>query len=704
MELRTIEISGYLAFAEAEKARDSVSSEDRARFSAHPNFVPAGFYGRFPSASEESLYKPYLSCKYSYFIHCIDGTQYNEWNSPAAEEYRSLTDYWSDEVQTNEACVYLLRLNQFGREALCEWYSDEIDEFVAWAELITTRNFLDDHDYSDDIESYTFSLKELDMVQSIENEVSKKFIELMESNKSNESEYLFEFLRILQLKSGAKVCDFLYVDFENSEVDFELASLELSASDRDDLASEESYHERIGITGSILVPCARKHLHVGTNNLSGDPRQAKRQNENYTRIYKLQDEIKSFWVFPIRDFNNTIVAAFRVVEKEDGTVWSYPERFSLLAIAEWFSHFWAYTRHMLQAHNVDDVRKVTFKCCKEECKDCLGSISKDVLKRVLEHLRSVAYRKVENHNIGASILIVPDQSSIEGVSTVIPKYPMSFDLASADIENELEYLSLSYKGINPKSAMFVYDNELKFIGLYLFRDDSENFEKGVQTIGRTIPQSILFTSVGGAYSIRMYRSMKMVADYYHSESKGIWRFRCIKEVRKACDQILLKSSLKPELIDKILEISLDLSYDKNGAMIVVCDDENLESKLTDGKRAIGNIGYSNINSLNNNQIRDYATMDGAIVLAVDGTIREIGVILPVDEIIDDAACAYRDKYEQWCEWKVELAKKQKGSRHTTAVKFSLQHADACVFVVSENRGISIFYDGKAVLWDDEIGK
>jgi DNA integrity scanning protein DisA with diadenylate cyclase activity len=251
--------------------------------------------------------------------------------------------------------------------------------------------------------------------------------------------------------------------------------------------------------------------------------------------------------------------------------------------------------------------------------------------------------------------------------------------------------------------MFVYDKELKFIGVYFIRDGSNNFEEGVKNIGNAISSSILFTSIGGTYSVRMYRSGGMVADYYHSESKGIWRFRCIKEVKDACKQICTGGNLEKEKnIEKIIEIIFELSFDKTGAMIVICDDEELETKLKDGKRATGNIELSNINTLSNNQIKDYAAMDGAIVLSSDGTIREIGTILPIDDITNDNNCRYHTKYEQWCNWKAELSKKQKGARHTTAIKFSLQHEDACVFIVSENRGISIFNNGKAILWDDGI--
>lgn len=704
MYFESIDLDEFIHFAGAEKTRDSIWSEDRDRFAAHPDKIPREYEDDYPNNQQILQYRDYLRLKYAYFTHCINNSLYKEIDEESLSKYQSLILFWDEKVQMDEACVYLLRRNQFGEEALSEWYSNDIDEFVSWTKAISERTILYEHPDSDDVQNYEFSIKELDLVQSIENEVSKKFIELLEANKKNESEYLFEFLNILKSKSGAKVCDFLYVDFDNDKVDFGLASMKLSSTDMDKLKRDESYHERTGITGSILVSCQNKHFHVGTNNLARDPRQSEKQNTDYTQIYKL-DVVKSFWVFPIRNFENKIVAAFRVVDKEDDTIWSYSERFSLLAIAEWFSYFWTYTRSMIQIQSTDDVKNVVLKCSKCKCENCFGHqnyVEKEVLERILKHFRSVVHRKVESHNIGASILIVQDKNAIDGEYAYFPKYPMTFNLPSEDIEETLEYLSLAYKGINPKSAMFVYDKCLQFIGVYLIRTEIVNFEQGIKKIGTNIAKSVLFTSIGGTYSIRMYHHGEMVADYYQSESEGTWRFRCINEIKTACKKIYENKKFDKRIIEKTLEISLELSFDKIGAMIVICDDEDLESKLKDGKRAIGNIELSNINNLSINQICDYAAMDGSIVLMSDGTIREIGTILPVEDITNDRNGKFFDKYEQWEHWKGELSKKQKGSRHTTAIKFSLQHKNACVFVISENRGISIFYDGQAILWDDEF--
>ena len=691
-----IDLNEFNAFAVAEQERDSLLSEDPDRFSARITSVPRSYHERFPSYEKTALYKDYLQCKYAYFSYCISVNAIQEIDDEFLSSIEDLKSYWKDDVRTNEACVYLLRRNQFGENALEEWYSQELDEFTTWINLITTNAFLSEHEDSDDIEKHKFSVADLSLVQKIEKEVSKKFIELIEANKSDESEYLFSFLRILQSKSGAKVCDFLYIDFKNKEVDFKLASIELTPEDIASLIQEESYHERIGITGSILVPCSREYLHVGTNNLSKDPRQAEKQNAKYAKIYKLDDGVKSFWVFPIRDFKHNIVAAFRVVDKKNGSVWSYSERFSLLAVAEWFSFFWEYTRSVLSTLNTDDVRKVTYKCCTDDCTECLGGIGKETLHNILEHLRSVAHRKVESHGIGASILIVPNARTIENAYAVFPKYPISFDITKSVLDRPLEYLSLSYKGINPKTAMFVYDKDLEFLGVYMIRNDTDNFEKGILDIGDNLSTSVLFTLIGNTNTIRIFAKGKMVADYYHSEAEGLWRFRCIKEIKQKCKEMIDDKFIAETIFDKILSIALELSFDKKGAMIVICDDETLDVKLRDGKRAIGELEQG---SLTNNNIRDYATMDGAIVLTTEGVVREIGTILPVDEITSENI--HKSKYQEWNTWKSQLAKKQKGSRHTTAIKFSLQHPDACIFVVSENRGISIFYKEKALLWDDE---
>lgn len=707
MYLESIDLNEFIDFADAEKVRDSVSSEDHHRFSAHPKHVPREYLSsHYPSKQQKEQYKEYLKVKYAYFTHCIDNSRYTEMSKESVFEYKSLFDFWDEKVQTDEACVYLLRRNQFGEDSLAEWYSGGIDEFNEWTSLLSERNYLDEHPYSDDFKKFNPSFQELDLVQSIENEVSEKFIELFEANRKSESEYLFEFLNILKIKSGAKVCDFLYVDSDNNKVDFELASMKLSTPDMEDLKKEESYHERIGITGSILVSCQNKYFHVGTNNLFNDPRQAERQNTKYAKIYKLNNGVKSFWVFPIRDFNNKIIAAFRVVDKEDDTTWSYSERFSLLLIAEWFSCFWNYTLRMIRTQSADDVRNVIFKCSNCEFTTCFGHqkyIDKKSLEKIFKHFRSVVHRKVESHNIGASILVVQDKNTINNeYNTHFTRYPMTFNLPSESADNDLEYLSLAYKGINPKSAMFVYDKQLNFIDIYFIRTGSTSFLDGIKNIGKYIDESVLFTCAGGTEPIRIYQRGEMVADYYQSESEGIWRFRCINDIKKACEKVYENENFDRKTIEKVLEISLELSFQQTGAMIVICDDNDIELKLRDGKRAIGNVVSSNINDSEVNLICDYAAMDGAIVLKSNGVIREIGTILPVEDITNDRNSKYFDKYEQWEYWKSELSKKQKGSRHTTAIKFSLQHKNACIFVISENRGISIFYDGQAILWDDEF--
>lgn len=69
---------------------------------------------------------------------------------------------------------------------------------------------------------------------------------------------------------------------------------------------------------------------------------------------------------------------------------------------------------------------------------------------------------------------------------------------------------------------------------------------------------------------------------------------------------------------------------------------------------------SNINEVDVNLICDYAAMDGAIVLKTNGVIREIGTILPVEDITNNKNNKCFDVYEQWEYWKNELSKKQKG--------------------------------------------
>ena len=588
-----------------------------------------------------------------------------------------------------------------GDSAIEFWYN-KLDEFKKWAEYVISNQgkyeFLEMGKHSEDV----FSNIDIQKINTIKRYTIKKFEELFEKEIYDKKEYIKGFIQIIAENMQAGLVDYLVVDnIDNEQIIsfFVVSDDEMNKREEEspEIRKEEEYKKGVGITGSILVQDTHvPYMHVGTNNLKKDSRQSAKHESVYSKVYKQQTD--NFWLFPLFDNNDKIYAAFRVINKKESAeckYWTYGERNVLLNTAEWFQSFWKLMENMLDSLvrylGIVDENKETAKTIIDKL-HISDLLDQERLSVILAHLTSVVHRKVESNAMKVMFLITKNEC-VEELHRKFSEYPMlseinNFIKKEAIIPDVLEKISLSYKAVNPYTAFYLFSSDGGFYGIrQLTKSDEENAISILNKEMADRDEFIAFLAEGRKQCIRIYYRGKMVADYYLSESNGQWKLRIISEFI----DILNHTCIKKDICYRVCDIIFDLSYRKIGSMLIFIDTDLNEDKESD--KEIENLKGAYIQGERLSIIRDWASLDGAILIKSTGKINSVGKILNnygESQLIN--------------EWKERISNSQKGARHTVAAAVASEHQDACVLVISENRGISVLYNGKALIWNDQIEK
>lgn len=658
-------------------------------------------------ATHKEQYTLYLKLKYTYFLlkeEKLDDNQIMEELSVPkmyGESFEKIFSHFNDSFRRSTAIAYLLRYNQMGKMADQFWYN-ELDVFKQWAEIVISNeqqyNFPQMGKHSGD------RFKNIDTVKvdTIKRETIKRFNQLFEREIYNKKEYIKYFTKIIAEYMQAGLVDYLVVDIKDNEQIisfFVVSDDEINKREEGfpEIRKEEEYKRGIGITGSVLVPDTRiPYMHVGTNKLKMDSRQSAKHESVYSKVYKQKTD--NFWLFPLYDENDMIYAAFRIINKKENakcTYWTYEERAVLLNVSEWFQSFWKLMENMLDSLaryvSIVDENKETAKMIidKLQIDDLLDQ---ERLSVIFAHLSSVVHRKIESNAMKVLFLITKNDC-LDEFYRRYKEYPMqrwmsNFIKKEAIISDILEKLSLSYKAINPYTAFYHFSSDGSFHGIRQLTDRDEDDGISIlkqQMLGRD--EFIAFLAEGRKQCIRIFYRGNMVGDYYLSESKGQWKLRIVNEFI----DILKGTCVKAEICELVCNIIFDLSYRKIGSMLIFSDNELNEDK--DSDKEYEYLTGATIQGERLSMIRDWASLDGAILVKSTGKIYSVGKILN----------NYGEK-QLASEWKERIANSQKGARHTVAAAVASTHHDACILVISENRGISVLYKGKPLVWDDQIEK
>ena len=679
------------------------------------NITPANYNLVSHASNNKEGFTTFLRTKYVYYKYMAQGKSRDTLfldstikDFETMEKYGKVFDVW-DQIISDERTLLLLRYNQLGNRAFEKYYND-IAEFKELVSLLSATS------YASDLENNFMGLHTEQMLKNADwkaihffsLECSAAFVALLFENVSDENTYLKIFMRFLAKRFKAYLVDHMKVLNDSDghkRIEYSVASDEtiIKASmeaKMEEVRLFESYSEGEGISGALLFAESKiPHFHVGSNNLDNDKRQSAEHLEKFKDLYGFN--IKNFWAFPYYDEDNNLAGAFRLVNKDDtdeNPVWSYDERATMLFIIRWFEKQWQgiYKKiHMLDENTFSNSTH-------EKYYNLLGLNwkNKKFFDYLLIHIKTIINKKIENHYINACFAVYPEDSvDIFVEDKNYPQYPMQpifyvgnvmipfvLDVASPQSVtlNTLNDISLLYKTIHPFTAFFLFSSAGNFYGtrqLVLKKDDVPCLNK-IYDITKDNNAVIFFTQ-GEDKSLRIYMHNALVADYYLSESDGDWRFRLFSKYQS----VLKDTNIKHNITKDICEMIFELSHKRIGALIVFQDEEySVEEK--DKHKKMDEDNY--IGHKNKSVLLGWASMDGAVLCTTDGHVKYAGIVLPKsDKPLKPHINTLINKH-------------QKGSRHATAAVYSESHPEACVIVVSQNKGISIFYKENVIIWDDLI--
>ena len=311
---------------------------------------------------------------------------------------------------------------------------------------------------------------------------------------------------------------------------------------------------------------------------------------------------------------------------------------------------------------------------------------KERIDVILNHLTSVIHRMIENHEMSA-LFVITDDEHIDECTQQFKMYPIQASVGNESITNSdnLEKISRSYKKINSNTAFFLFSSSGKYYGIqYSENDYKDSIILSINAFVERQPEYVAFFAEGSKKSIRIYHKGRVAADYYLSEGTGNWRLRFRKDLETIFEYAHISEAKSSEFAD----IVLDLSYRRIGALLIISD-EGIEEDIQ-ADEPIDNIRGKYVARIPQTIVRDLASLDGALLIKKNGQIVSAGNILKIkDTDVPDTI-------------RILIKRSQKGARHNAAASFASRRPEACVVVVSENRGISMLYGNRALMWNDEM--
>lgn len=124
-----------------------------------------------------------------------------------------------------------------------------------------------------------------------------------------------------------------------------------------------------------------------------------------------------------------------------------------------------------------------YKATSQKCPSIFSILDSKLFLRIIKHIRNIVYQKIENRNVGISIIVFSNNDEVEHYYTDYEMQPISIsrDTGIENIkkffEDQQNNLKRAYKGIDSKKAFFafVYDKNkgsLIFKGIRKFNPPS----------------------------------------------------------------------------------------------------------------------------------------------------------------------------------------------------------------------------------------
>lgn len=487
---------------------------------------------------------------------------------------------------------------------------------------------------------------------------------------TEQGDLLNAFVAIMARVSGCAFCDFLLYEngvlrpVVNSNPEADLAKL----------LKEGAYHRAQGITGSVaLFPEGVPRRWVGTNCLADDPR----QSPSHASVYAHEvGPINDYWVFPVFA-NGEMYGAFRLVNRirsrwQCGTPWSESMLWELREVAAWCetTALPRLGRTVLPRHVTETAHSGAVQHIKADCD--LDWADDDFLVRLVTHMTRVSHRKVEKNALGCCIGVF---ASPDDVVAATQPYFAAGDVrfGSSDTTRYLDDAASNYPRIDPRAGMFVFDSAGRGRAVVHISSSADD-ETPAKRMTRLHPKGIVLLLDRGQDCIRIYARGELMADYYLSDATGDWTLRSYRSLQK---QVIDRApeAVSREDVEEVFDRAVELSYGRIGAMLILGDGVPPRTSLLRATK----LQRVTLRTLSNAIFADIARTDGAVHIEHDCRVTAMGAIIRT--ALGDPGAADNGFG---------------GSRHSSAAAFSHLAPDHVVFVISENRPISVFVGGEPV--------
>ncbi|MDR2720650.1 MAG: diadenylate cyclase [Nitrososphaerota archaeon] len=706
------QINWYLNIAKKLKGFSSTTHKI-----VYPDKIDPKIHDFIINESDKVLFTCFLQLKYAYYCYMIKGKSVdefffdNELNDDAELKklYADVFNQWDEETVKKETQLLLLRYNQLGEYALNFYYNELYDlkillNLLLYSEeqKILEKNFMGQHNKD------LFWRVDYKKIHEFASRCTQLFVSLLINDTRDGDTYLQVFMRLLAEYFDAYLVDHVQVFLKSDgseKIEYTLASDDtiIKAKSVAEIRQSESYIKGEGITGSLLLGGEKDVLHVGSNDLENDERQSEEHRQKHSDLYGFC--IKNFWTFPYYDRKDKMIGAFRIVNKRvsasgEKTVWTYEERATLLHITRWFEMQWHNIREKIDSSD-DDLRNKNYNRFYELL--ALKWDNKNFFGTILTHLKAIINKKIENKHMDACFVVYPKDEArdivagaqyityplqprfYEGINAV----PFSFNSENPRLVNTeaLKDISLLYRIIHPFTAFCLFASDGTFYGVCGLRLNKKvvPYTDNICDVPEA-QKAMIFLAQGKEKSIQLYLNRSLIADYYLTESDGDWRFRLLSKYEK----VLVTTGITEETAKYVCELIFELSHKRIGSLLIFSDEPNFGlTNLDEHKKMPGN---TIIKQQNNVVILGWASMDGAVLCTKSGQVKYVGIIIADGD----------KKADLTPHINMLINRDQKGSRHVTAASYSKLHKSACVVAISQNMGISIFYDGEVKVWNDLI--
>jgi hypothetical protein len=440
------------------------------------------------------------------------------------------------------------------------------------------------------------------------------------------------------------------------------------------------YRKGEGISGSaVLVPCNWPRRYVGTNDLASDPRGSARHAVAYAGEV---GPIRDYWVFPVFD-DGEVVGAFRVVNRTArrhtaGVPWSAGILRELHALTVWFESellpsigtLSTNGRHRRGQGVTDISHGGAIQSLRSGCG--LDWIDHDFFAELVTHICSVAFRRVEKTSLGCSVGVFAESD----LPTIIDRLSHYKAVGPGEIA-DLDEAGALYPRVSPTAGMFVFGAAGGPARVVSLHGHAGTGAEAIKQLTRDRDHAAVLMLERGQDCVRVITKGDVAADYYMSDAAGVWTPRIYAPLLKHV--LATRPESFPEAnVAHAFGLAADLSYMRIGAMIILADE------LPSGVSLVGGEDFEQLileNLSRDIEAADLARIDGAMQINSAGAVVRCGAFV-------------RRKLSTTVEPEQLGAA---GSRHRAAQDLSAVATDALVFVVSENRPMSVFRSGERIL-------